>query len=126
MPCAFTRMPSEAAHENGFVQNEGIACELAAIFYLNRGFERIGISYIRAARNCYLRWGALGKVKQLDELYPDREELEPERPPPKIGAPVNQFDFVDRSQRVAGGFRCDCPGEANRYPHGDHGRARRR
>ena len=84
----------EAAHENGFVQNEGIACELAAIFYLNRGFERIGISYIRAARNCYLRWGALGKAKQLDELYPDREELEPEPPPPKIGAPVNQFDLV--------------------------------
>jgi PAS domain S-box-containing protein len=82
------------ARENGFVQNEGIACELAASFYLKRGFGRIGNTYVLGARNCYLRWGAFDRVRQLDELYPGREEQEPERFPETLGAPVNQLDLV--------------------------------
>src|ERR1700693_5857201 len=56
-----------AARENGFVQNEGLAHEVAARFYVARGFETIAHTYLRNARYCYLRLGALGKVKQLDE-----------------------------------------------------------
>ena len=59
-----------AARENGFVQNEGVANELAGQFYLKRGIEKVAHSYLRDARYCFLRWGALGKVKQLDERYP--------------------------------------------------------
>ena len=59
-----------SAREHGFVQNEALSRELAARYYLARGFETIGHTYLRNARNCYDRWGALGKVKQLDELYP--------------------------------------------------------
>ncbi len=62
------------ARENGFVQNEAIANEVAARFFLARGFETIGHAYLRNARSCYLRWGALAKVKQLDELYPVLQE----------------------------------------------------
>src|SRR6202162_1432190 len=51
-----------AARENGFVQDEGLANELAAQFYLKRGIEKVAHSYLRDARYCYLRWGALGKV----------------------------------------------------------------
>ena len=69
-----------AARENGFVQNEGIANELAAQFYLNRGIEKMAHSYLRDARYCYLRWGALGKVQQLDERYPAIEEQASLRP----------------------------------------------
>jgi PAS domain S-box-containing protein len=58
------------ARENGFIQNEGIAGELAARFYAARGFETIANAYLRNARYCYLRWGADGKVRQLDESYP--------------------------------------------------------
>jgi PAS domain S-box-containing protein len=100
----------KSAHENGFVQNEGIACELAAKFYLKQGFERIAISYIRDARNCYLAWGALGKAKQLDELYPCLEEQEPERPARTNGAPVDQLDLVavvSASQAVSGAILLD-------------------
>src|SRR5260370_35770441 len=46
-----------AARENGFVQNEGVANELAAQFYLERGIEKVAHSYLRDARYCYLRWG---------------------------------------------------------------------
>ena len=57
------------ARENGFIQNEAIAHEVAARFYSERGFETIAQAYIRNARNCYLRWGALGKVSQIDDNY---------------------------------------------------------
>ncbi len=59
-----------SAREHGFVQNEGLTHELAARFYAARGFETIAYAYLRNARHCYLRWGALGKVRQLDQRYP--------------------------------------------------------
>jgi PAS domain S-box-containing protein len=58
------------ARENGFVKNEGLAHELAAQYYLTRGIDTAGFAHLRNARNCYDRWGAHGKVKQLDERYP--------------------------------------------------------
>ena len=63
-----------SAHENGFVHNEAIANELAAHFYAARGFEKIAHAYLQDARYGYLRWGADGKVRQLDQLYPHLKE----------------------------------------------------
>ena len=82
-----------AARENGFVQNEGVANELAAQFYLKRGIEKVAHSYLRDARYCFLRWGALGKVKQLDERYPAIEEQASVRPTTTIGTSVEQLDL---------------------------------
>jgi PAS domain S-box-containing protein len=83
----------QSARENGFVQNEGLAHEVAARFYAVRGFEAIAQMYLRNARNCYDRWGALGKVKQLDERYPHlREERVPASVSSTIGTPVRQLD----------------------------------
>ena len=59
-----------ASHDAGFVQIEGLACELAGRFYLNRGFAHLPAACLREARACYARWGAIGKVRQLDALYP--------------------------------------------------------
>jgi PAS domain S-box-containing protein len=59
-----------AAHKYGFVQNQAIANEIAGRFYAERGYEKIAAIYLRDARACYLRWGADGKVRQLEELYP--------------------------------------------------------
>lgn len=58
------------AHQNGFLQNEAIANELAARFYAGRGFAKIARMYMRDARYCYSRWGADAKVRQLDEQHP--------------------------------------------------------
>jgi PAS domain S-box-containing protein len=94
-----------AARENGFVQNEGVANELAAQFYLKRGIEKVAHSYLRDARYCYLRWGALGKVKQLDEHYPAIEEQAALRPTATIGGSVEQLDLgtvMKASHAVAG------------------------
>src|SRR5262249_1035019 len=94
------------ARENGFVQNEGIANELAARFYATRGFEKTARVYLRDARHCYPRWGAHGKVGQLDQLYPHlHEEVAVPDPKGTIGAPIEQLDLatvIKVSQAVSG------------------------
>ncbi len=96
----------QSARENGFVQNEALAHEVAARFYLARGFETIAHTYLRNARNCYDRWGALGKVKQLDERYPHlHEERDSTSPTATIGTPAEHMDLatvVKVSQTVSG------------------------
>jgi PAS domain S-box-containing protein len=95
-----------SAHDHGFVQNEGLAHEVAARFYAARGFEKIAHLYLRDARYCYLQWGAHGKVRQLDERHPHlREERVPTSGTATIGAPVAQLDVetvVKSSQAVSG------------------------
>ena len=59
-----------SARKNGFVHNEGIAHELAARFYLARDLPTSGNAHLEQARACYAQWGATGKVRQLEERYP--------------------------------------------------------
>jgi PAS domain S-box-containing protein len=95
-----------SAHDQGFVQNEALAREIAARFYGARGAEEIAHFYLLGARNCYLRWGAHGKVRQLDERYPHlQEERAATSGTATIGAPVAQLDVetvVEASQAVSG------------------------
>src|SRR6202022_266401 len=57
-----------SARANGFIHNEALANELASRFYAARGFEKIARVYLQDSRYGYLRWGADGKVRQLDRL----------------------------------------------------------
>jgi PAS domain S-box-containing protein len=83
-----------SARENGFAQDEGIANELAAKFYFARGYETSAYAYLRNARSCYLRWGALGKVRQLDQCYPVLHEQPPQTSSTAtMGTPVDQLDL---------------------------------
>jgi PAS domain S-box-containing protein len=82
----------QSAHENGFVQDEALALEVAARFCTTHGFETIAHVYLYKARNCYDRWGALGKVKQLDERYPHLHEERTPTSSATIGQPVGQLD----------------------------------
>ena len=95
-----------SARENGFTQNEGIANELAAKFYLGRGYETSAYAYLRNARYCYLRWGALGKVRQLDQRYPQlHEQRVSGSSTATIGTPVKQLDLetvIKASHAVSG------------------------
>jgi PAS domain S-box-containing protein len=72
-----------SAHDNGFAHCEAIANECAAQFYSARGLTKIAHVYLRDARDCYLRWGADAKVRQLEERYP---RIKVERPSSGIGA----------------------------------------
>src|SRR5216684_3195440 len=96
----------QSARDHGFVQNEGVAHELAAGFYLGRGSTTAARAHLEDARNCFARWGALGKVQQLDQRYPRlREKTAPSPPTATIGTPVEQLDVgtvLKAAQAVSG------------------------
>jgi len=58
------------AQNNGFIQEEALANELAAKFYLDWGKEKMASTYMQEAYYCYACWGAKAKAKQLEEKYP--------------------------------------------------------
>ncbi|MEA2969037.1 MAG: hypothetical protein QOE78_2298, partial [Alphaproteobacteria bacterium] len=104
-----TRLYEQAirsAHEHGFVQNEALAHEVAARFYAARDFDTIAHAYLREARRCYLRWGAYGKVRQLEQLHPYLRDVSvPASPTVTMGAPVEQLDVgtvLKAAQAVSG------------------------
>jgi PAS domain S-box-containing protein len=82
-----------SARANGFIHNEALANELASRFYAARGFEKIARVYLQDARYGYLRWGADGKVRQLEQFHPHlRDAPVPASPTTTIGAPVERLD----------------------------------
>jgi PAS domain S-box-containing protein len=87
-----------SAEANGFVQNAALANELAARFYASRGFEKIANAYLQDARHSYLRWGADGKVKQLDHLYPQLGEGAARGPTSTTAAPVELLAHRDHKR----------------------------
>jgi predicted ATPase/signal transduction histidine kinase len=58
------------AKENKYIQEEALANELAAKFYLTWGKEKIAAGYMQEAYYCYARWGARAKVHDLEKSYP--------------------------------------------------------
>ncbi|NMF58577.1 ATP-binding protein [Pseudanabaena yagii] len=58
------------AKNNGYLQEEALANELAAKFYLVLGKEKIAQVYMNEAYYAYARWGATAKVIDLENRYP--------------------------------------------------------
>lgn len=58
------------AKDNGYIQEEALANELAAEFYLAKGREKIAQTYLTEAYYGYTQWGAKAKVRDLEERYP--------------------------------------------------------
>ncbi|BDA70107.1 Serine/Threonine protein kinase and Signal Transduction Histidine Kinase (STHK) with GAF sensor [Calothrix sp. PCC 7716] len=58
-----------SAHANRFIQDEALANELAAKFYLDWGKEKVAAGYMQEAYYCYSRWGAFAKVADLETRY---------------------------------------------------------
>jgi PAS domain S-box-containing protein len=59
----------ELSKENKYINEEALAHELAAKFYLALGKIKIAQAYMLDARYCYLTWGAIAKVKDLESRY---------------------------------------------------------
>jgi signal transduction histidine kinase len=93
-----------SAGKHGFIQNEAIGNEVAARFYLDRGYETTAHAYFRNAHRCYLRWGASSKVDQMEQELSGLADLPLISPPNSMGAPVDQLDLqtvVKISQAVS-------------------------
>jgi PAS domain S-box-containing protein len=95
-----------SAQANGFLHNEALANELAARCFSTRGFEKIARVYLRDAHDAYLRWGANGKARQLEQSYPYLK-YHADTPPRTAtpGTPIEQLDLatvLSVSQIVSG------------------------
>jgi PAS domain S-box-containing protein len=60
----------KGARDNGYIQEEALAYELAANFYLAHNLEEIAQTYLTKAHYGYVCWGAKAKVKDLEQQYP--------------------------------------------------------
>jgi PAS domain S-box-containing protein len=60
----------KGAKENEYANEEALANELAAKFYLEWGKEKIAQVYLTDAYYAYARWGAKAKVEDLEKRYP--------------------------------------------------------
>lgn len=59
----------DSARENGFVQNEALANELAARFWLGKNRKSYARSHLEKAHFGYQRWGATRKVARIEKKY---------------------------------------------------------
>ncbi|HEY9626963.1 MAG TPA: AAA family ATPase [Coleofasciculaceae cyanobacterium] len=66
----FYEQAIQGSKDNSYLQEEALAYELAAKFYLNLGREKFAQTYMKEAHYCYDRWGAKAKVKDLENRYP--------------------------------------------------------
>ncbi len=58
------------ARDNGYLQEEALAYELAAEFYLARGMDKFAQLYLKEAHYHYQQWRAVAKVEDLEQRYP--------------------------------------------------------
>jgi len=60
------------AAENGYLNDESLANELAGEFFLGLNFEEMGDKYLKEAFSVYQQWGAISKMKHLSQKHPGR------------------------------------------------------
>jgi hypothetical protein len=58
-----------SARESGFPLNATLGSELAGRFELERGRKNEAETWLRAAREGYMKWGARAKVRAMDEEF---------------------------------------------------------
>lgn len=63
-------MAIEKAFENEYINEAAVANELAAKYYMHKNKRKLATLYFTEARHGYRSWGALSKVKNLEERYP--------------------------------------------------------
>lgn len=60
----------KAADKNKLIHEQAIGNECTARFLIDRGFDELSKKYMVEAHYCYTSWGAVTKVKELEEKYP--------------------------------------------------------
>ena len=83
-----------SARANGFVNNEALAYEAGARFYAARGLEDFAEIYLVRARDGYRRWGADGKVRQLEARHWWLPTAEPRGRTKAATVPDRQLDVA--------------------------------
>ncbi|MBW8898171.1 MAG: response regulator, partial [Massilia sp.] len=87
-----------SAREYGRMHDQALAYELAAAFYGARGFVAFADLYLREAHHAYARWGATGKLRQLEAAHPAL----PAAVPAASGAQLDLLSIMKASQAISG------------------------
>ncbi|MDJ0705302.1 MAG: GAF domain-containing protein [Leptolyngbyaceae cyanobacterium MO_188.B28] len=100
------------AKENEYIQEEAVANELAAKFYLDWGKEKVAAGYMQAAYYCYARWGAKAKTDDLENRYASllRPILQPAAQDPTLLdtlAAITDSNLSIQASRQNSGFSGD-------------------
>jgi predicted ATPase/signal transduction histidine kinase/CheY-like chemotaxis protein len=93
------------ATEASSVSVLALGYETAARFYRARGFLLIADTYLNRAGSSYRRWGADGKVRQLEQQYPALALREAFGEGALLGVRAEQLDLlavVTASQKISG------------------------
>jgi PAS domain S-box-containing protein len=99
-----------SARDNNFVHKEAIAAELASRFYRTRGFDRIADAYLQDAHEGYARWGAHGKVRQLEQDHAQLRAQPPHATTGTFATATDQLDILSvarASQAISGEMLLD-------------------
>ncbi|MGQ0700590.1 MAG: AAA family ATPase [Panacagrimonas sp.] len=95
-----------SAEQAGLVHSEALSCELAGLYYAARGYVLPAQAYLRRSRYAYQRWGADGKVRQLETLHPQLGEARAaSRAMSSVDTAVEQLDLatvLKLSQAISG------------------------
>ena len=59
------------ARQNGYLHQSALAAELAAEYFISQEAYSTANEYLATAYSSYLAWGALAKVKDLENRYPE-------------------------------------------------------
>ena len=88
------------ALERQFWNDEGIAHERAANYYLSIGKTAIARTYLQAARQAFLKWGALSKAQQMKAQYPHLVDEDTASSPRSDN--VDHLTVIKAAQAVSG------------------------
>ncbi|MDJ1184652.1 trifunctional serine/threonine-protein kinase/ATP-binding protein/sensor histidine kinase [Roseofilum casamattae] len=98
------------AKENEYIQEEALANELAAQFYLDWGKEKIAKVYMEEAYYGYAQWGAKAKTNALEQHYPEllTAILTPNQPNSPFQNPLTSWQEKTMSSMTSeGGIMLD-------------------
>ncbi|UZD65490.1 diguanylate cyclase [Marinobacter sp. AN1] len=62
------------AAEQGFIEEQALACQLCGTMHVNAGRTTISLPYLSRARDLYRRWGAHALVRHLEQRHPQLAE----------------------------------------------------
>lgn len=65
----FYQKAIQGAGDNGFLNEEALACELCGKFWIERGNREIAQTYLGKARDLYSKWGAAAKAEQIETVF---------------------------------------------------------
>ncbi|WP_437290531.1 AAA family ATPase [Sorangium sp. So ce406] len=87
----------DAAQRAGYVRYTALAYELCGRFLAGRGGERLAQPFLVEAHDAYARWGAVAKVRQMQEAHPRLLSRATARRPQAAGGALSDLTSVASS-----------------------------